>query len=145
MSETKFYSLESHVSATYRGTKTHCTILYLGEQLVDAMDEVPIHHLLSEIFRDFPITCKGLPHTSKFGSPDNPVLVQEIAHVSGNSKLIRVNDKCKKFFYFNGIQVPNTYPDYRPHITVPELFDEGKLVKYIQVFEPHLVSWDKNA
>lgn len=132
------YSLQCHHSYFANDIDSHVTLVYLGEQPKRLMDSVPLGELLISLENYFPmITSTG--KNAYFGpNQDIPVRMLE-----PNNQLIAAQAIAQNFFFRNGIDVPITYPYYRPHITIPVVSTTSILGKKdVKLFLPHLAKWE---
>lgn len=138
-----YYSLQAHVTPSYENIKSHCTILYLGEQSSEVMDRIEIGGLFeaySNMGIKFPIKVSAETDLTAFG-PNGEMMVQII----NSLRLVSANALARDFFYTHGLALPETYPWYRPHISLPNGRPNGwSLFDEVVIHHPHLHIWESN-
>lgn len=130
------YSLQCHHDYMDDNIDSHMTLVYLGKQSKKQLDNVPLGTLLFELTRYFPLTTRS-EGLADFG----PTGETKVRLLNPNNHLISAQAIALNFFFQHGIDVPVTYPYFRPHITIHA---NSRILKNntITLFLPHLVKWE---
>lgn len=124
--------------------KSHVTLLYLGKQLEDQIEEAEVHELLAMLPKE-PFKVRLTLRTDTFGPEHKPVKVLKIADEYGIMQLKACNYLARGFFFSKGIESTSTFTNYNPHMTLYRPKDADLAGEIITLNPPVFKEWETNV